>query len=178
MMDSMKQRMWTQLLSTNGDGTGTVDFNGNYAVTAATGLLRAPNAGDTFHVARLIVFLQDGTGMKAEEYGDLGAALTNGITMVLESDGDTTPIEIVDFCAGIPLKTNADWGVLCYDVDMKTWGGAAPGDDILLARFTFSKFTKNGDSIALTGDDQIRMVFNDNLSTLVHHRFLFEGELT
>jgi len=173
----MKQRVWSQLLSTGGDGSGTSDFIGNYAITAATGLLRAP-AGDTFHVARLIVFIQDGNGMKSGEYADIGAALTNGITMTLESDGDATPIEINNFSPGGTIKTNADWGRLGYDVDIKSWGGAAPGDDILLSRFTFTKFTKNGDPIALTGDDQIRMIFNDNLSTVVHHQFLFEGELT
>ncbi len=173
----MKQRIWSQTLSTGGDGTGTSDFIGNYAATAVTGLLRAP-AGDTFHVARMIVFLQDGNGMKAEEYGDTGSALTNGITFTLESNGDGTPIEINNFIPGGDVKTNADWGRPAFDVDIKAWGGTVPGDEILLSRFTFSKFTRHGDLLALSGDDQIKMTFNDNLSTLVHHQFLFEGELT
>ena len=173
----MKQRVWSQLLSTGGDGTGTTDFIGNYASTAVTGLLRAP-AGDTYHVARLIVFIQDGTGMKAEEYGDTGSPLSNGITMTLESDGDTTPIEINDFHPGGNIKTNAGWGRPAFDVDIKSWGLGSPGDDLLVARFTFTRFTRMADPIAITGDDQFKMIFNDNLATLVHHQFLFEGELT
>ena len=169
--------MWSQLLSTVGDGTGTSDFIGAYNVTPVSGLLRAP-IGDAFHVGRLIVFIQDNAGMKSGNYATLGAALTNGITMTLESNGDTTPIEINDFTPGGAIKTNADWGRLCYDVDVKSWGGAAPGDDILLARFTFSKFTRVGDPLVLRGDDQIRMIFNDDFSTVIHHEFLFEGELT
>ncbi len=173
----MKQRIRSQLLSTGGDGSGTTDFIGNYSSTAATGLLRAP-VGDTYHVARMIVFLQDGTGMKAEEYGDIGAALTNGITMTLESDGDGTPIEVNNFLPGGNVKTNAGWGHHSFDVDVKSWGLGSPGDDVLLSRFTFARFTLGRKPIALASDDQIKMIFNDNLSTLVHHQFLFEGELT
>lgn len=156
-----------RILDTNGDGTGTTNANGNYA-SAADDFYIKPPVGTRYEIDRLIVFIQDTGAFDAELYGN-GAILTNGISLLqLNFDGTTR----VDLTGGLSIKSNADWGRLCYDVDVKTWG---TGDEVLLARFTFSKF---GGPLTLDGDAGQSLVvrLNDNLSALVYHYFTVEGQ--
>ena len=77
----------------------------------------------------------------------------------------------VDLTDGVPVKTNAQYGGLCYDVDVKSWGS---GDELLTARLTFTKF---GQYIRLDGAVNGRLVVtvNDDLDGLISHRFLAQG---
>jgi hypothetical protein len=152
-------------MSTDGVGGGTSDFIGDYSGAATNGLVKAP-AGKTFVVHRFIVFIEDTSGMQAEEYGNLGSALTNGITMTIETAGG----DLSTFPAAI--KTNAGWAQVGFDADVKSWGA---GDEVFVSRITFERF---GTSIHLHDDDQIKFVFNDNFTGLIHHTFVFEGTLS
>lgn len=157
----------SRYLDTNGDGTGTKNFIGNHAATVA---FLAPPAGQIFRVARLIVSIEDGTGIKAGLYGGL-SALPNGITITQEDDGG----ELVDFCDGVPIKTNGQWGQLCFDVDLKSWS-ASPTEEMLLVRYTF---LRAGQFVRLIGDNGglLAVNLNDNFTGLLAHRFMAQGYL-
>jgi hypothetical protein len=153
-------------LDTNGDGTGTKNANGNYSSVADIFYIQPP-AGSRYEINRMIVTVQDTGAQRAEYYGALGTALTNGIT-VREQNDDGTFNNLTD---GITIKTNAGWGSICYDVDLKSWGA---GDSMLLVRWTFRNA---GDPIQLNGNsnDRLEVVLNDDLSGLVAHYFMVQG---
>lgn len=156
-------------LDFNGDGTGGKNANGNYA-SAADILYIQPPAGYTFHIARMIVEIEDTGVMRAEYYGSTNGALTNGIQVREQDDSGT----INDLTDGVPIKTNAGWGSQCYDVDVKSWGA---GNEVLLVRWTFAA---SGAPIVLDGanNERLEVVLNDDLSGLVEHRFMVQGLVT
>lgn len=157
-----------QRLSTNGDGTGTIDFIGDYSSVPVIGFIKAPT-GKVFRVGRMIVYIEDATGMRAERYGSLADELTNGITMTVHTK--EVGGQVTDFTKDDPIKRNAQWGSLCYDVAVKSWG---PGNDILLARYSFFKYDF---PIELHEEDHIDLRFSDDFTGIVHHQFQFEGLL-
>lgn len=155
----------SRYLDTNGDGTGTKNFIGNHAATTA---FIAPAAGQIFRIARLIVSIEDGTGIKSGLYGAL-TALPNGVTITEVDDSGT----LVDFTDGVPIKTNGQWGQLCYDVDLKSWS-ASPTEEMVLVRYTFMRA---GQYVRLIGDNggQLQVNLNDNFTGLLSHRFMAQG---
>ena len=157
-------------MDTIGNGRGDIDFIDNYSVTPTKARHNVP-ANEHHELHRLIISIEDSSGMKADEYGDLGAALTNGITIVAEDDNST----LLNITDNVPIKTNAQWGQLCFDTELKSWGGT-PSDDILLVRFTFEK---SGLPIVIHGHpkNNRRLVINlsDDFSGLIHHKFMLQG---
>ncbi|MDJ0766984.1 MAG: hypothetical protein QNJ97_28680 [Myxococcota bacterium] len=151
------------LLSANGDGTGTTNWNGDYSASQGRAYY-APGAGEIRLAHRLIVAVEDAGGMQAQEYGNLGGALTNGVAVNIRSQGTITNL------TPNLITTNSFWGAYCYDADVKSWGA---GNDLLVVRWTF---TKDGCPIYLDGDqgDYVEALFNDNLSGLLGHYFLLK----
>ena len=157
--------MINQFLDTDGDGTGTTSAVGNYSSAADDFYVQAP-ANYTYHIERMIVSIEDTSGMIAGGYGDTGAALTNGISLLI-AEGATTLQNLTP----APIKTNAQWGVYCYDVDIKEWG-TTPTNELLLVRWTFSK---SGKPISLRSGQKLVIRVNDDLTGLLSHRFLVQG---
>jgi len=154
-------------LDTNGNGTGV----SNAAVDHSSAVQQyyiAPDPGEVFHIARMIVSIEDTSGMTAQEYGNLGSALTNGVE-IKKMKGASLPL--IDLSAGVPIQTNAQWGALCYDVDLKTWG---VGDELLVVRWTFDK---SGGSLRLdsANGERLSVFLNDDFSGLITHRFMVQG---
>lgn len=152
-------------LDTVGDGNGTKNANGNYSVTSDDFKITPP-AGERYAISRMIVEVEDTSGMQAEEYGNLGAALTNGIQVLVVDDGDTTILDLTD---GEAIKTNAGWGSHCYDVALKSWGA---GDELLLARWTFAR---TGSRLLLESGYSLLVRLNDDFTGLVGHYFFVNG---
>jgi hypothetical protein len=155
-----------QYLDDNGDGTGNKNANGNYS-GAVENFYYESRGYSTIH--RMIVSIEDGQNMRAEYYAALNAPLTNGI-LVKIVDSDLT--EIIDITDNIPIVSNAQWGALCYDVDIKTWGA---GDEVLLARWTFS--AAGIDPISLSPGQSLRVILNDDFTGLVRHGFKIQGQI-
>lgn len=155
----------SRFLDTNGDGSGTENFIGNHAATVA---YIQPATTEIFRLTRLIISIEDESGIKSGLYGSI-AALPNGITISIVDDSGT----LVDLTDGVPIKTNGQWGQLCYDVDLKSWS-ASPTNEMLLVRFTF---TRMGQDIRLSGEHSARLNvnLNDNFTGLISHRFLVQG---
>ena len=152
-----------RFLDTNGDGTGTKNANGDYSVTPGEFYFQPPRR---VHVHRLIIHIEDTNGFTAQEYGNLGAALGNGYTIVCQDDSQN---EICNYNDGVVITTNAEIGRICYDVDIKTWGA---GNEALQARFTFDKA---GSPVDLKPNYRLSITFNDDLSGLIEHYFMIQG---
>ena len=159
----------SQYLDTNGDGTGTTNANGDYS-SALDEFYIEPASDETYLIARIIISVEDTAGMTAEEYGNLGSALTNGVE-IQERDGTGV---VTDFTDGVPIKANFQWGALCYDVDIKSWG-TTPTNELLVARYSFNKF---GDGVTVTGElgERLTVRLNDDFTGLISHRFMVQGE--
>ena len=153
-------------LDSVGDGAGTKDFLVDYSSSAMVAKI-APPVGKVFMINRLMITIVD-TVMSAGKYGGL-TALTNGLTVGVSNAGGVT----LDITDGIPIKTNASWANLCYDADVKRWGGS-PDNDVLVARFSF---WKSGKMIGLNGDggDFLWVKINDNMTGLIAHHFMAQG---
>lgn len=155
-----------RFLDTVGDGTGTTNANGDYSVTQ--GIFRiAPGAGEIFRISRMIIMVEDTSGMTPVEYGNIGSALTNGIQLRCH-DGTTT---ICDFTNGDPITRNGDWAGRCYDANLLTWGAS---NEILAIRWTF---TESGQFIRLDGDanEELQIVLDDDMTDLINHTFYING---
>jgi len=152
-------------LSDDGTTSGGKNAIGNYA--SPTRFYIQPAAGEVFIIRRIIVEIEDGPTMRAERYGGLPAALPNGVIAQKATNG----VQTLDLTDGIPVKTNAGWGRLCYDVDIKTWGA---GDELLLVRWTFGA---SGTDIELIGDnnDSLDIVLNDDFTGIIKQNFLVQG---
>ena len=154
-------------LDVNGNGTGSIEATGDYS-SAATDFYIQPPANTTYFINRMLVAVRDTGAFDAADYAN-GVALTNGISVSVTDSSDT---EIVDLTDGQPIKTNAGWGALCYDVDVKTWG---TGDEVLLVRWTFAAA---GFAIQLNNRYKFKVVCNDNMTGLNSHTFHVQGWTT
>ena len=160
-----KQSLY-RYLDSNGDGSGTKNANLDFNASPDIFYIQPPS-GTIYYLNRMIVCVEDTATMQAQEYGNLGAALSNGITFKLVNDSGT----ILDFLDGIPIKTNSAYGALCYDVDLKSWGA---GNELLVSRWTFAKA---GYPIRLDGskNERLEANFSDDLDGLLGHYFLVQG---
>jgi hypothetical protein len=153
---------------TNGDGTGTKNAIGNYSGAQEIFYVQPP-VGTVYRVHRMLISLEDTAGMQAQEYGNLGAALTNGVQIRVQGDTGT----LTDLTDGVPVKTNAHWGRMCYDVDVKSWGS---GNELLCVRWTFAK---SGAAIVLDGSrhERIEILLDDSFAGLLSQYFLIQGNI-
>jgi len=155
----------SQFLDTVGDGSGTTSAIGDYS--SVPGVFKiSPAAGEVFSIARMLVYIEDAGTISADEYGNL-AALTNGVKV----SGFRDSVEQVALTGQVNIKTNSQWGRICYDSNPLTYGN---GNNIIVARWTFSK---SGRPIILQGDelDDLRVTLTDNLTGLIDHTFLVQG---
>lgn len=155
----------TRYLDTVGDGSGTKNANGNYS-GAAEEFLLIPTK--TMHVGRILISYEDTTSMQAQEYGNFGVALTNGIEVETRDDNDSVFSDLTD---GIPIKTNAQWAQLCYDVDVKSWGA---GNELLVVRWTFERYGTTT-PVTLEPGHKLVVKLNDDFTGLITQYFIAEG---
>jgi len=144
-------------LDTVGDGTGDVQMNVDGS-TIPVEFLVTPDTQEILLVNRLVVSVRDSGGLDAGLYGN-NVILVNGIEIGIKRDG----VVIEDLTLGHPIKTNADWGLFCYDVTEVSFGA---GDNYLGIRWTF---TKDGAALRLNKGDSFFMKISDNLTALTGH---------
>lgn len=157
-------------LDTVGDGSGTKEAIGNYsdAGDGVTEFKITPAAGEIFEINRMIISLSDVGSLDSDSYGN-GITLTNGISVVLGNDTGV----LYTLTNGDPIKTNSNWGHLCYDVNVLEFG---QGNEHLVVRWTFTK--GYGGPFTLDGDhgDYLAVILNDSFVGLTEHRFHVQGE--
>ena len=152
-------------LDTNGDGTGTKNANGDYSLVADDFYFQPTRA---CYIHRMLVFMEDTSGFTAEEYGNLGAALSNGYEVQLKDSSDGVQVDLTD---GVVITTNSSLARTCYDANLKDWG-TTPTDEALVARWTFSRA---GIPLYMNANDKFVITFNDDLTGLLQHYFMVQG---
>jgi len=164
--------MINQFLDTVGDGTGTTNAIGNYSDAGAgaeeffyTDPSTAGSTNAPSYIHRMIVSIGDTSGMQAQEYGNTGGALTNGISIAIKRGAET----LIDLTPEV-IKTNSQWAEYCYDANLLTWGA---GNELMVVRWSFDK---SGDPIRLDAGDKLVVTINDDCSGLLSHRFLIQGQ--
>ncbi|MGI9489088.1 MAG: hypothetical protein ACR2RF_25025 [Geminicoccaceae bacterium] len=155
-----------RFLDTTGDGTGTKNANVDGSSTAVT-FRYNPGSGDRTEIARMIVHIEDAAPFSADEYGNLGAALTNGVLVQIRKYEDNATV--IDLCDGLPVKSNSQWSRMCYDMDTDSFGA---GNDHVKIRWTFAK---SGSPLYIQDDEYFCIVVQDNLTGLVEHYFMIQG---
>ena len=152
-----------RFLDTNGNGTGTQNAVGDYSVTPDEFYYQADHECSIF---RLVIHIEDTTGFQAQDYGNITSGLANGYSLETKDIGGT---QTLDLCDGQVIKTNAEIGRFCYDVDLKTWGA---GNEVLQARWTFAKA---GRPLHLQAGERLSITFNDDFTGLIEHFFMIQG---
>jgi hypothetical protein len=156
-------RVISEFISLDGAGVTTSIIQAN--ATPSTWSWVATSSS-IVHIERIIVSIEDTGNFNADDYGALGAALTNGLTLgVYESGG------LKYLLTDTPIVKNFDWGAYCYDADVKGWG---VGNNFLVARWTFAK---SGQPVYLHAADgeYLALSVADTLSGLIDHKVLVQG---
>ena len=162
-----------QFLATTGKGATTGHSNAvaNYSTgaggTSGESFIIKPPSTAAYRVERMLVHVQDTGAFAAEEYGNLGSALTNGVVVRVATSTGT----ISDLTGTIPIKSNAQWARHMYDVRVDTWSA---GDEFLAARWSF---WKSGYPLRLDGSNGefLEVYLQDSCTGLVAHQFFVEG---
>jgi hypothetical protein len=149
-----------------GDGTGNFEVTGNYLTTPKEFFFQ-PAPGRIFRMSRLIIYIEDAGNMDSGFYGN-NLVLVNGIKFFVKRNGVQ---RFSTMMQQAPVKTNGDIAAICHDLEYRNWGA---GNTFLTARWTL---TKMGQFVRLVGDkgDNVGLIFNDDFTGLVKHRFCIQG---
>ncbi len=160
----MTQRFFSLLLDLDGDGGGSTAANVDGSSVQKVFKLDGID-GWRLECARILVQIKDTGTIDAAAYGN-GITLTNGIGVQHKTGGHT-----IDLLDGAPIMVNADWGRVCYDLNVMTFGS---GDNYLGVRWTFNK---SGVPIILRSPaDSLRVTINDDLTGLTGQTFCVQGK--
>lgn len=155
-----------QFLTINGDGTGNNNANGDYSVTPATFFIQ-PASDEIMIIHELYIHLVNSGAFPATVYASLGAALTNGVDILLTNDRSSGLSILPE-----KIKTNDDF--MHFGLGGFQLVNFSGGIDAIGASFKSSSF---GMPITLVGSKshKIEVILNDNLTGLVDHHFIAHG---
>ena len=122
----------------------------------------------TIDITRLIFTAQTDDTVTLPKFGDIIGGLTNGI--VLRS---VNGIQSNIFNA----KTNGELANLMFDFDVITKANPAQGQDGFLGRLTFAGQNKIGVTIRIAENDDLQLIVQDDLSSLVEFKIKMEGHI-
>lgn len=154
-------------LDTVGDGTGSKDAGVDGSVTPVA-FKYVPEHGDKTEIHRMLMHCQVSSVCDAGKYGDV-AVLDTGVTVQIRNINDDAIV--LDLSNGLPVKCNADWSRVCYDMKPDDFG---PGNNFVNVRWTFAK---SGAPVFLQDDQYFCVIINDNLAGLVEHVFTIQGKI-
>lgn len=117
-------------------------------------------------IYRMMIYIEDNSSMKYEDFGGITNGLTNGIRVWYKETSGSSKVYID---GGFAVKTNRDFAKLCYDVDIKTAGS---GNNHFASRWTFAN---SGTLIYLNSGGSIGVTLNDDLSSLVQFEIVIQG---
>ena len=143
---------------------GSRDANINGSVTAVEFEYVSPE--DTTVVTHMHVYLEDLGSIDATKYGNMAAALTNGVLVqVIHADGSPTS----DLTGGFPVKETGGWMALGEIAEHHIHG---QGPEVVHVQQGF-----NG-GIELGEGDIFRVTIRDDLRDLTAHYFRIDGTIT
>jgi hypothetical protein len=160
-----------QFLSVNGDGSGSSSINTDLSGGASYYIDRIRDTvGTEFRVAhiaivRLMFMVRDSGAFSADEFGNT-TALTNGVNILYtEASGEQTSL------TPLPIKLNAGFGAYAYDVSLPS----GTVDQVLLSRWTFSKFMGSSAGLVLKPGDKLSADVADDFSGLLDFTICAQG---
>ena len=150
-----------QLLSINGDGTGTTNAVGNY--TTPTPFYIQPAAGIKLKIGKLLILITDASAMDGITYGGI-PAISNGVIIQNTTNGVVTNLN-----GGTSIKNNSGYAGLTPNLNIKTF---VSNNDFLTAEILFDTT-----AISLNGNnnDKLEVILNDDFAALLNHTFLAIG---
>lgn len=163
----MNRRPHVQFFSSDGQGGGTVNMAVDGSGATQTFQVAVPTGFSRFFIARVIWEVVDSGTFDATDFGN-GLTLSEGIGLTYESAGFS-----IDLLGAQKITSNADFGRVAYDVDVKTWG---TGDEVLLSRLSFNKFA-GPDGVQLDGADTLDLTVDDDLTGLTSFTALAQGRI-
>ena len=154
------------------EGGGSIHAIGNYLAVPDT-FEWVPNAHRKANIARMLVLIEDDANFGASAYGGIVGGLVNGVRIVVRDslNGDAL---VAELDGGEPVYTNTDWAGLCHDFTPFVFG-TGQNNQVGTVRWTFARATA---PLFLDGakGHYLSVELNDDLSTLVDHRFLVQGK--
>ena len=148
---------------TNGSTTNAV---GNYSGAEEHFKITCKSGSQKLYIHRLIIYIEDVGAFKSGKYG-VDLTLTNGIHVRTHDSDDSVH---ADLTAADPITTNAQWGALCYDVNLDTFGIGNNGS--LIVRWTLSNA---GAPVTLSAGEYLAVDLEDDYTGLVRHTFMAQG---
>lgn len=168
LLDNPANRLY-QMLSTVGDGSGTVNANVNGSVTPVVFKL-LPGAGERFELSRMIAEIgDDGGAFSGANYGNITGPLTNGVDVGIYNVSDDSLV--LDLCGGLAIDSNRAWGRVAYDNQEVVFGAVSA----LSVRWSFFKDNHLQRGLIIDENTYFAVTVNDDLTTLTEHYFTLRG---
>lgn len=124
----------------------------------------SPPENYDFVAVRIIIYLQTSSAMSVDVFGNLAAALGQGVEFKVNGTLITTWKDNIDICAEM------------FDHQALVSISDIAADTTLVGRWTFSRDT-NGMGLATPNGTSFEVVINDDLSTLTDFRMKLKGKL-
>jgi len=146
--------------------SGQRNMNVNGSVTPVIfGVRNTDEAiGATFDITRIIFKCYTTGTNDLSKFGDIAGGLTNGIVL-RKVDGEFRNI--------FNAKTNGDLKNIMFDFDIEPAQGSA--QDGFTGRLTFAGQNKIGVTVRLMPGEDLQMIIQDDLTTLILFNVLLEG---
>ena len=156
-MNVREPAFFHHFLGTGGADAGTTNLAADFSTPDDAYV----EADALWHIHSVIVSLMDGKGFEAEEFGNLGVALTNGLQFILERDLETGPTEF-DFTFIKAIKSNHDFEMYFGPVGRSNWTNTTK-ESIAIQ---WNSGESGGTPIVLRKGERFILRLADNLSGL------------
>lgn len=124
--------------------------------------------GSEFDITRIIIHCECDTAVDSSKFGDIVGGLTKGIVL-RKVDGVTRNI--------FNAKTNGDLKNMMYDLDIEVASNPTQGQDGFTGRMTFGGQSKMGVVIRLSQGEDLNLIIQDDLSSLLKLEIICEGHV-
>lgn len=146
---------------------GITNMNVDGSVTPQIFGIRNPTGQDVplvVDITRIMFKCLTSSAVDLSQFGDIAGGLLRGI-VIRRVDGDYQNI--------FNAKTNADIKLISFDYDPEVAGGAQ--QDGFTARLTFAGQNKFGAVVRLASDEDLQVIIQDDLTSLVDFEMIAEG---
>lgn len=153
-------------LDTNGDGTGSINANGNYATP--TTFFYAPPAGEVAVIEKMIIHIASKGLFTLDGYGSIPAGtITTGYDIIFRRLGTV----VTKLNNGKPIVSNADLAHINTDYRLINYANNYDASNVSLDAASF------GGPLFMVGDlqDQLEITLLGDYSGLEDHHFILYG---
>lgn len=154
-------------LTENGDNSGAYNLNGDYSAAIFDAYIEFP--GD-YYAYSILINISDDDKFNQEDYGALGAALTNGVKFFVTGADGTPEIPLL---SGFTVKKNYEWSLLTPKIQLISYEDTLKAARTLLVEFDM--VCQYGTFLRFEAGQRLLVRLNDNFSALLAHTFGVRG---